>query len=325
LNQGFARRYHNPSRSQILKALPLKIASLLPSTTEIACALGLQDHLVGRSHECDFPQGVENLPVCTEARMDSSLSSLEIDQQVKAILSQGLSVYEVHADLLKTLQPDIILTQDQCEVCAVSLKDVEAAVCGWLGQPARIVSCSPMQLRDVWSDIRAVASACGIPERGEKLVETLTGRVDAISKIAQAQPKKPRVACIEWLEPLMSAGNWVPELVTLAGGINLFGTVGEHSPWFSWEELIDSDPDILVILACGFSLARTRAELPCLTENPHWQKLRAVQNGQVYLTDGNQYFNRPGPRLVESLEIMAEIFHPDLFSFGHQNRGWENL
>jgi iron complex transport system substrate-binding protein len=311
----------------------VKIASLLPSTTEIACALGLQEHLVGRSHECDFPPGVETLPVCTAARMDSSLPSAEIDRQVKDILSQGLSVYEVHADLLKTLQPDIILTQDQCEVCAVSLKDVEAAVCGWLGQPARIVSCSPMRLSDVWEDIHAVASACGVAERGRALVDSLTGRVERIAKTAQAQPNKPRIACIEWLEPLMSAGNWVPELVTLAGGINLFGTAGEHSPWFSWEELLAADPDIIVILACGFSLSRTRSEMSCLTEHPLWQQLRAVQTGQVYLTDGNQYFNRPGPRLVESLEIMAEIFHPEIFhpeifrpdrfQFDHQNQTWE--
>jgi iron complex transport system substrate-binding protein len=301
----------------------VKIASLLPSTTEIACALGLQAHLVGRSHECDFPTGVETLPVCTEARMDSSLPSVEIDRQVKAILSQGISVYDVHADLLKALQPDIILTQDQCEVCAVSLKDVESAVCGWLGQPARIVSCSPMRLSDVWGDIRAVATACGVEDRGRALVDSLTNRVDRIAQMAQTLPNKPRVACIEWLEPLMSAGNWVPELVTLAGGVNLFGTAGEHSPWFSWEELLAADPDILIILACGFSLSRTRSEMSSLTEHPLWNQLRAVQTGQVYLTDGNQYFNRPGPRLVESVEILAEIFHPDQFQFGHQNHAWE--
>lgn len=301
----------------------LKIASLLPSTTEIACALGLQANLVGRSHECDFPQGVENLPVCTAARLDSSRPSLEIDIQVKSILAEGLSVYEVHSDLLKTLQPDIILTQDQCEVCAVSLKEVEEAVCGWLGHQAKIVSCSPMALQDIWTDIRSVADACGVPQRGKQLVESLLAQVEAIASVATTQPQKPRVACIEWLEPLMSAGNWVPELVTLAGGINLFGEPGQHSPWFSWEELLAADPDLLVILPCGFGLERTRTEMTCLTENPHWQELRAVQMGQVFLTDGNQYFNRPGPRLVESLEIMAEIFHPKQFQFGHKNKAWE--
>lgn len=301
----------------------LKIASLLPSTTEIACALGLTENLVGRSHECDFPPGVERLPVCTAARLDSSLSSREIDQQVKAILEQGISVYEVHSDLLRSLHPDVILTQAQCEVCAVSLKDVEAALCDWLGQQARIVSCSPMRLDDIWDDIRAVAEACNVAEAGEQMIGDLKRRMREISDQASLLQCRPRVACIEWLDPLMSAGNWVPELVELAGGVNLFGTAGEHSPWFLWDDLLKSDPDMVVILPCGFSLARARAEMSVLAEHPNWKELRAVRQGHVYLTDGNQYFNRPGPRLVESLEIMAEIFHPDTFNFGHRNNAWE--
>lgn len=301
----------------------LKIASLLPSTTEIACALGLTENLVGRSHECDFPPGVERLPVCTAARLDSSLSSREIDQQVKAILEQGISVYEVHSDLLRSLHPDVILTQAQCEVCAVSLKDVEAALCDWLGQQARIVSCSPMRLDDIWDDIRAVAEACNVAEAGEQMIGDLKRRMREISDQASLLQCRPRVACIEWLDPLMSAGNWVPELVELAGGVNLFGTAGEHSPWFSWDDLLKSDPDMVVILPCGFSLARARAEMSVLAEHPNWKELRAVRQGHVYLTDGNQYFNRPGPRLVESLEIMAEIFHPNTFNFGHRNNAWE--
>lgn len=303
----------------------LKIVSLLPSTTEIACILGLQSQLVGRSHECDFPPGVEALPVCTSAKIDSSLSSLEIDQQVKTILEQGISIYGVHADLLRQLQPDIVLTQAQCEVCAVSLKDVEAAMCGWLGHQAKIVSCSPMRLQDIWEDIRAVAAACGVADTGDQVVDALQNRVQAISQKAETLPNKPKIACIEWLEPLMSAGNWVPELVTMAGGVNLFGAAGEHSPWFSWEELQAADPDMLVILPCGFGLERTRLEMRALTEHPVWHQLRAVQNGEVYITDGNQYFNRPGPRLVESLEILAELFHPNRFNFGHAGKAWERF
>ena len=196
-------------------------------------------------------------------------------------------------------------------------------MCALLDHPARIVSCSPMRLNDIWSDIQTVADACGIPERGQALVKALTQRVERIASLAQTLNPKPRVACIEWLEPLMSAGNWVPELVHLAGGVNLFGQPGEHSPWFSWEELLAADPDLLVILPCGFDLPRTRLEMSALTNNPNWHRLRAVQTGAVYLTDGNQYFNRPGPRLVESLEILAEIFHPQTFQFGHQNTAWE--
>lgn len=301
----------------------LKIASLLPSTTEIACILGLQAQLVGRSHECDFPPGVETLPVCTAAKIDSSLPSLDIDRQVKTILEQGVSIYKVHAELLRELQPDIVLIQAQCEVCAVSLKEVEEAMCGWLGHTAKIVSCSPMRLQDIWEDIRAVATACGVPERGEQVAAQLQQRVQAIAQQATRLPNKPKIACIEWLEPLMSAGNWMPELVTLAGGINLFGTAGEHSPWFSWEELCAADPDMIVILPCGFGLERTKTEMQALTGHPAWQTLRAVQAGQVFITDGNQYFNRPGPRLVESLEILAELFHSDVFDFGHHGKAWE--
>ena len=198
-------------------------------------------------------------------------------------------------------------------------------MCGWLGHSAKIVSCSPMRLQDIWEDIRAVASACGVPERGEPVVASLQQRVRDISETAEHLPNKLRIACIEWLEPLMSAGNWVPELVTMAGGINLFGEPGVHSPWFSWEELQASDPDMLIILACGFSLQRTESEMPALTGHPAWSTLRAVQQGHVYITDGNQYFNRPGPRLVESLEILAEIFHPSQFNFGHAGHAWKRF
>jgi iron complex transport system substrate-binding protein len=301
----------------------MQIVSLLPSTTEIVCALGLKKNLVGRSHECDFPKGIDQLPVCTAAKIDSSRSSLEIDQQVKRILEQGVSIYQVHAELLKKLQPDIILTQAQCEVCAVSLKEVEEAVCGWLESPVQIVSCSPMGLADVWSDIHNVAMACDVPDKGKQVVESLMNRVSRIAEQTCDIAEKPRVACIEWLDPLMAAGNWIPELVTLAGGINLFGTAAQHSPWLSWEELLDADPDILVILPCGFGLERCRTEMAVLVNHPAWQQLRVVQNRQVFITDGNQYFNRPGPRLVESLEIMTELFYPGLFNFGHQNQAWQ--
>lgn len=300
----------------------MRIVSLLPSATEIACVLGLREQLVGRSHECDFPPGVENLPVCTEARIDSGANSLEIDRQVKAILEQGVSVYEVYADVLRQLAPDVILTQAQCEVCAVSLKDVEKAICQWVGKETAIVSCSPMRLSDVYLDIQAVADACGVSERGRTVTVSLQERAQVIADRTAALPDKPHVACIEWLDPLMSGGNWVPELVEMAGGTSLFGTAGEHSPWLSWDALIAADPDVLVILPCGFGVERTRKEMDALTRHPAWPNLKAVREGRIYITDGNQYFNRPGPRLIESLEILAELFHPELFDFGHQGTAW---
>ena len=299
-----------------------RVVSLLPSATEVVCALGLSELLVGRSHECDFPDGVRALPPCTEPKLDAQVSSAEIHRQVTSLLENALSIYRVDADRLRVLQPDVILTQAQCEVCAVTVAEVERAVADWTGAAPRIVSLSPRRMVDVWGDIRAVAEVLDVAERGREVVKQLKIRVvDVIEKVVQAK-HRPSVACIEWLDPLMAAGNWVPELVELAGGRNLFGEPGQHSPWLAWQKLRESDPEVLIVMPCGFGLARTRSEMNALTNAPGWQKFRAVQSGRVYVTDGNQYFNRPGPRLVESLEILAEILHPALFNFGHKNRGW---
>lgn len=302
-----------------------RIVSLIPSTTEIVCALGFEGQLVGRSHECDFPESVRRLPVCTEPKFSPEGSSYEIDQRIKAILYQALSIYRVHSEILKELQPDLILTQSQCEVCAVSLRDVEEAVGEWLGSRPQIISLEPKALSDVWGGISRVAEALGVPEPGAELVKNLKQRVFAIAAMARTLSPGPTVACIEWIEPLMAAGNWMPELVEMAGGINLFGEAGKHSPWMTWEELVQKDPNVIVVLPCGFDIKRTREEMPALTRKAEWSRLRAVRSGRVYLTDGNQYFNRPGPRLVESLEILAEILHPDVFRFGHEGTGWELL
>ncbi|MBI1926915.1 cobalamin-binding protein [Candidatus Poribacteria bacterium] len=302
-----------------------RIISLIASGTEIVCALGFEDQLVGRSHECDFPESVKRLPICTEPKFNTNGTSYEINQRVKAILQEALSVYRVHADTLKQLHPDVIITQSQCEVCAVSLRDVEQVVCEWLDSRPRIVSLEPNGLSDVWADIGRVAEALGTSERGADLIRRLKQRMDAISERARVIPEKPTVACIEWIEPLMAAGNWMPELIQMAGGVNLFGEVGKHSPWMTWEELCAKDPQVIIILPCGFNIKRSREDMPVLTQKPEWSHLRAVRNGRVYLTDGHQYFNRPGPRLVESLEILAEVLHPDVFHFGHEGTGWEYL
>jgi len=298
-----------------------RIVSLIPSATEIVDSLGLTEFLVGRSHECDFPAQVLNLPILTAPKFDPHMDSRAIQNAVSQILQNALSVYRVDEALLQTLQATHIITQAQCEVCAVSLKDVEEAVCR-LSDSARVVSLEPNQLADVWADIQRVASALGETSRGESLVNTLKERIQAIAVQTVSLKHRPRVACIEWIEPLMAAGNWMPELVDLAGGQNLFGVAGQHSPWMSWDDLRAANPDILVLLPCGFNIARTRQDMHFLTTRPDWDELSAVQSGQVYLTDGNQFFNRPGPRLVESLEILAEIFHPDMFDFGHRGRGW---
>jgi iron complex transport system substrate-binding protein len=307
----------------ILEAPVPRIVSLIASATEIVCALGFEDHLVSRSHECDFPEGVTRLPVCTAPKFEPDGTSYEIDQRVKAIVQEGLAVYRVDGALLRELEPDVIVTQSQCEVCAVSLRDVERAVCAWLSTCPRLVSLEPNCLADVWKDIEKVADALGCPERGAELVGRLQSRLEAVSRMACSLAGRPTVACVEWVDPLMAAGNWMPELVDLAGGTNLFGEAGRHSPWMTWAELYQRDPEVIVLLPCGFDIARCRRDLPLLQQKPEWPALRAVREGRVFVTDGNQYFNRPGPRLVESLEILAELIHPEMFHFGHEGSGWQ--
>lgn len=300
----------------------MKIVSLLPSSTEIICALGLEAYLVARSHECDFPPSVESLPSVTAPKFDPDGRSYEIDQRVKAILQEATSVYRVDADLLKELAPDFIVTQAQCEVCAVSLSEVQRVACDWLELPAEIIALEPNALDDVFSDIMRVANALGVAERGDKLVMELRSRMRSIAEQTR-HLQRPTVATLEWLDPLMAAGNWMPSLIDMAGGENLFGEDGTHSPWLEWEALQRADPDVIIALPCGYDMATTKREMPAVTEHPIWPTLKAVQTGQVYITDGNQYFNRPGPRLLESLEILVEILHPDAFNFGHQGSGWE--
>jgi iron complex transport system substrate-binding protein len=300
-----------------------RVVSLIASATETVAALGCEDRLVGRSHECDYPPAVRDLPVCTAARIDLHADSAAIDRQVKSLLADAVSIYSVHADILQRLQPDVIVTQSQCDVCAVSLKDVEQAVCTLVGSQPRVISLEPNGLTDIWTTFRQVAAALDVSDRGEKLVSGLQDRLEAIRLRTEKISARPTVACIEWIEPLMAAGNWVPELVEIAGGVNLFGEAGKHSPWMTWNELVACHPDVVVILPCGWDIARSTAEMHWLSDRPEWKGLRAVCNGRVAVTDGNQFFNRPGPRVVESAEILSEIFHPGHFNFGHRGTAWE--
>lgn len=302
----------------------LRIVSLIASATEIVCALGCEEQLVGRSHECDYPATVKQLPQCTKPKFATDGSSYQIDQRVKAILQEGLSVYHVDADTLKRLKPDIIITQIQCEVCAVSEQDVAAAVASMIASQPKIVALNPNSLHDIWNDFQKVADALDVPDKGHELIHSCQQRMAAIAAEAKAL-EPPRVACIEWIEPLMSGGNWLPELVKQAGGINLFGEAGKHSPLMTWGELLTADPDVIVVLPCGWDTKKARHEMPLLTTRPLWSDLKAVRTQRVYLADGNQYFNRPGPRLVESMECLAEMFHPETFDFGHKGIGWESL
>ncbi len=303
----------------------MRIVSLLPSATEIVCALGFQDQLVGRSHECDFPASVAKLPALTEAKFNPEGTSAEIDARVKKIVRDALSVYRVDAAKLRELRPDVIVTQSQCEVCAVSQSEVQAAVAQWLGARPTIVSLAPYSLEDVFTDLQHVADALDASSAGVKLVAGLRSRLDAIADRALTAPNRPRLATIEWIDPLMAAGNWMPTLVEMAGAVNLFGRPGEHSPWMKFEELAANNPDTILISPCGFNIDRAAQDLPALTRRPEWPSLEAVRENRVFMADGNQYFNRPGPRLAESLEILAEIVHPELFHFGHEGSGWRRI
>jgi iron complex transport system substrate-binding protein len=303
----------------------LRLLPLISSATEIVHALGLGRYQIGRSHECDYPPSVAELPVCTRPTITVSGSSAEIDRLVKERVAAAVSVYDVDSTLVRALRPTHIITQTQCKVCAVSLEDVERALQTEISVEARVIPLEPYALADLWRDIRRVASACGCEDDGKVLVQGLKQTMQTVAERAKGTGLKSTVAAIEWLEPLMAGGNWVPELIEMAGGKNLFGVAGQHSPWMTWEQLAAADPDVIVVLPCGFDLERTRNEMYWVTERSNWRNLKAVRTGRVFICDGNQFMNRPGPRLVESLQIFAEVLHPDLFEPALEHIGWQRF
>ena len=324
-------------RASVLRVSAVRILSLLPSTTEIAAALGVGEQLVGRSHECTVPAAVERLPVVTTPKLDPHAPSAAIDARVKTLVREGLSVYRVDAELARALAPDVILTQTQCEVCAVTPSDLEAAACDWLagreGPAPRLVAVAPNTLGDVLDDLVRVADGCGVPERGAALrareqarIDALAARVDAIRARAGCRDR-PSVAFLEWLDPPMGPGSWIPELIERAGGRPVLGRAGEHAEWTNLDAIAALDPDVVVLAPCGFDLGRTRSELPALAGDPRFRALRAVRDGRVALVDAFLHMSRPGPRIAESLEILAEILHPDApeLACGWRGRGWEPL
>jgi iron complex transport system substrate-binding protein len=219
----------------------------------------------------------------------------------------------------------VILTQDHCRVCAASLDDVRTALAEWTGGAPRVLSLAPRTVTDVISGFGSLGEALGVPDAGWALSARCLAACEEIAARTHAVARRPRVACLEWIDPPMGAGNWMPELVAMAGGEPLFGEAGEHSPWLAWDALRAADPDAILVMPCGFDLARTRAEAAALAARPGWGALAAVRAGRVYVADGNQYFNRPGPRLVDSLAILAEILHPDRFPPRHRGTGWDAL
>ncbi len=301
----------------------LRIISLLPATTDVVAALGCEEWLVGRSHECDASEFVKNLPACTEPKYNPDGTSIEIDHRVNQLISEGLSVYRVDENLIKQLNPDLILTQDHCEVCAVSLDDIRNAIGENISDHCRLLSLSPKNLDEVWNSFEEIGVAMGVEQKARELVASVHTRLEKLKNATRNREPK-RVATIEWIDPLMTAGNWTPELISTAGGDDLLAGDGAHSHKINIDQLRQADPDVILVIPCGYSLETTRAEMSVLHENPEWHNLRAVQNGNVALADGNLYFNRPGPKLVDSAEIIAEILHPEMVENSHyaQNR-WE--
>ena len=301
----------------------MRIISLISSATEIVNSLQCTDSLVGISHECDHPDSIKKLPVCSEPRFDINGKSIEIEPSIKSLLQEALSIYRVTEDAMRSLSPDIIITQSQCDVCAVNIKDVRIAIEQVIGISPEIISLSPTCLEDVWNDILNIGIVLEKESIAEKVVKNIKNDISTISK-NNKDKDLVSVGCIEWTEPLMFAGNWVPEIVQIVGGKSLFGVAGEHSNWSKYEELYQHDPDKIIFMPCGYDMNKTKVELSNLTHDTRWKSLKAVKTNEVYLTDGNQYFNRPGPRLLDSIKIMDDIINnTNVYNF--KNHGWRKL
>lgn len=303
-----------------------KIVTLIPSATEIVAFLGKKDLIVGRSHECDYPKDLNKIIKLTSPKINVEGTSREIHKQINTILENSLSVYKVDIKELKKLEPDLVITQAHCEVCAVSLTEVEEIVTKHLNEKTRIISLQPNTLGEVFDDIKKVAKGLNLDLiTTESLIKPLEQRVKNI-QIKSSKKKKRTVACIEWIEPLMAAGNWIPEMVKISGGEDIFGKPGKDSHWINFEEIKSYDPEIIIFLPCGYNIEKTKDEVEnLLIKESKWNNLKAFKDKEFFVVDGNQFFNRPGPRLVESLEIFAEIIHPSLFNFNHQKSGWINF
>lgn len=306
----------------------MRIVSLLSSATEMLFALGLGEQVLAVSHECDWPPQARQLPQATRSRIDSRQSSLAIDLQVKQLLAAGEPLYEIDEPLLRKLAPDLIVTQAQCDVCAIRLADVlrlQAAAPEL--QHTRVLPLNPNSLEDVFADFARIGTATNKQETAATLIAGYRARVAAIvNRTAQlTQADRPRVLCIEWIEPLMPAGNWTPQLIEFAGGISGLAVAGEHSRYATWEDVAVFDPQVILVVPCGFDLPRTLHEAEHLPRISGWQNLTAVRTGRVFTIDGNALLNRSGPRLIETLEVLAQLIQPKLFSdFGHQAY-WQQL
>ena len=292
----------------------MRIVSLLPSATEIICSLGLREHLVGVTHECDYPADVVGLPVVTKSVIPHDALSIDIDQLVRSQLETTTALYSLNVELLEELQADIIVTQALCEVCAVSEAEIEETICQLSNSP-KVLNLEPMCLNDVFGTLLLVGKETGQEAVSIDVVDALNARVERVHALTKAHVQKnqyPKVTFLEWIDPPFNAGHWTPELIEMAGGIDCLGNKHQPSETTLWQRIIEAQPDVMFVACCGFSLERAIEDLAILQSNDGWDDLPCVKNKRVYFSDGNSYFNRPGPRLVDSLEIIANALHPDV-------------
>jgi len=288
----------------------VRVVTLLPAATEIVAALGMLEHLVAVSHECDFPPEAQTRPLATRCPIhDSGLPSAEVDRWVSDSLRRSGTLYTLDEPLLRRLEPDVIITQRLCDVCAVGYDSV-TAFAATLPGPPRVVDLDPSSLADVMRDVENVAEALGVPARGTAVVAGLRARVEAV-RVRLADAPRRRCVVLEWIDPLFRSGHWTPELVEIAGGVEPLGRKGEDAARVGWEAVVAASPESLVLACCGYGVERTLADLPILQRQPGWDELIAVRTGEVYVVDGSAYFSRPGPRLVDSLELLAQILHAE--------------
>ncbi|MPZ75433.1 MAG: ABC transporter substrate-binding protein [Deltaproteobacteria bacterium] len=286
----------------------MRICSLLPGATEIAFALGLAEEIAGVSHECDFPPAARDKPVMVRSVIDSTmLDSGEIDRQVGNLLREHRSLYMLDEEKFKQSQPDVILTQGLCDVCALDYEDVARAARSLIPEP-QIVSLNPHCLADILNDVLRVGEATQRRQQAKALVQQLTARIESIRSQTARSSSGPRVACLEWFDPLYAAGHWVPEMVQIAGGADVLGSPGKPSAKVDWQNVVASSPDLLILMPCGFDVERTIQESSVLNRLEGWNELTAVRSGRVFAVNGNDYFSRPGPRLLDGLEILSHIF-----------------
>ncbi|MBU6237731.1 MAG: cobalamin-binding protein [Planctomycetes bacterium] len=288
----------------------MRIVSLVPSATEMICTLGLGDQLVGVTHECDYPDVVRSLPKVTRAAIPIDVSSAQIDAMVHESVGSGKSLFALDREKLVSLKPSLVITQSLCDVCAVDVLDVERAFCGLDGEP-EILRLEPIRLADVLDGILTIGVAAGVEERANEVISALSDRILAVEGRIPKNRVPRRVVMLEWIDPLFCAGHWNPELVALAGGVDCLGRAGDRSHVVPWEAIQQANPEVMVITCCGYTIERTNEDLPILASKPRFKELDCVRNGQLYIMDGNAYFNRPGPRLIDSLEMLSHILHPD--------------